>query len=174
MSVRVRLTVKQFAAHLSRLGAGFQPAVVHALQSGALRAVPLLQQATAQAPPASDRGSVGAVNTGFYRTAWSARSRPDGAVIANAAPYAGVIEYGRRAGAKTPPAEAIARWAQRKLGLSEEEARAAAFPIARAIARRGLRERRVLRSVLPDLPGILKEEIERALRELLARPGGAP
>ena len=54
-------------------------------------------------------------------------------------PYAIVqMETGRRAGAPFPPLDAIALWAQRKLGLPEAQAKRAAYPIARAIAQRGL------------------------------------
>jgi hypothetical protein len=54
-------------------------------------------------------------------------------------PYAIVqMETGRRAGAAMPPLAAIELWAMRKLGLDGASAHRAAWPIAQAIARRGL------------------------------------
>lgn len=60
-----------------------------------------------------------------------------GAVL-NRAPHALVAHEGRRPRKAMPPRSVIAEWAQRKLGLSSEEAKRAAFPIARAIGRRGV------------------------------------
>ena len=131
---------------------------------GALHAVSTLQRATGTASPANPagRGTGGAVNTGHYKRAWKWEMEPDGARVHNVAPYASVIEEGRRAGSRFPPTTAIKEWAQRRLGLSEKEAKAAAYPIARAIARRGLVGRKVLGKALPKIEedfiqGVLKE-----------------
>lgn len=122
--------------------------VAAGIVSASQRARVIMRDQTILAPPANPagKGTGGAVNTGFYLRAWKADALvPQRAVhIYNQAPYAGVIEYGRRAGARTPPREVIARWAQRKLGLPYKEAWRAAYPIMRAIARRGLRDRKVL------------------------------
>lgn len=67
-----------------------------------------------------------------------------------------------------PPSQAIARWAQRRLGLSEADAKAAAFLIARAIARRGLRGRQILSGSIGELRQMVNEEI---LRELATEMG---
>lgn len=52
--------------------------------------------------------------------------------------YINVLEFGRRAGARQPPVDAIFAWMQRK-GI--EGGRGRAFVIARAIGRRGFRGR---------------------------------
>lgn len=140
-------------------------------RSAASQMLPILERATAMAPPASPRGRPGAVNTGNYRQSWKAVAERSslyggiGVLVSNTAPYAGVIEYGRRPG-KMPPKEPIARWAQRKLGLPYKEAKGLAFVIARRIGREGLLPRRVLTS--EQTMTLLMEALERdVLHEII-------
>jgi len=161
------VTFSQWTSGLRTLG----PRMVHAAKrgalSGALRSIAEVQKATRTAPSASGgSGEGGAVNTGTYLRSWRARPTERGSILENRAPYAGVIELGRRRGA-FPPSEAIARWAQRRLGLSREEALRAAFPIARAIANRGLQARNVMTGVLDRMSGIVSTEIAREVRKEL-------
>ena len=81
-------------------------------------------------------------------------------------PQANVLEYGRRPGGRMPPPDVVATWAARN-GIDPE----AAFPIARAIARRGIRgrffmraARRHVRNRLPSLLGVAAREIEQRWR----------
>lgn len=126
---------------------------------------------TRNAPPASAKGSIGAIDTGNYIRNWQvARAVINGArgvLITNAAEYMAVIERGRRAGSKRPPIAVITQWAQRKLGLPLEAAKKAAFPIANAIKRRGLYARRVMtgnparnsyRNAMRELMGVALDE----------------
>jgi len=59
--------------------------------------------------------SAGAVDRGQFKRSWVAAPTPDGAELRNNAPYAGVIEYGRRPGRPGPPLAPIYEWVQRKL-----------------------------------------------------------
>jgi len=76
-----------------------------------------------------------------------------GARIATRSPGARAVEYGRHAGAAAPPASVLHDWASRH-GLAGLE-----IPIARAIARRGIKGRffmrrtreRLKKSVIPRL-----------------------
>ena len=108
----------------------------------------IVEQQTDKAPRASANGSAGAVDTGNYKRSWKvSRATIDnirGVLITNSAAYMAVIERGRGLGKRAPPRDVIARWAQRRLGLPYKEAQRAAWPIARAIARRGLYARRVM------------------------------
>jgi hypothetical protein len=106
------------------------------------------------------------VNTGYYKRSWRSEPIRNGAVILNQAPYAGIIEYGRRVG-RFPPIEAIARWAQRRLGLTRKESLRAAFPIAKAIAERGLVARRVRTNVMPQIRLAFRREVAKELRKEL-------
>ncbi len=55
-------------------------------------------------------------------------------IVGSPLEYADVIEYGRKPGSRIPPIQPIALWAEKKLGLSRQQAIQAAFPIARKIA----------------------------------------
>ena len=57
----------------------------------------------------------GKVDRGQFKRSWKAIPTPDGAELLNDAPYAGVIEHGRRPGRPGPPLAPIYEWVQRKL-----------------------------------------------------------
>lgn len=126
---------------------------------------------TQNAIPASPRGGYRAVDTGRYLRNWkvnkSSINGARGVLITNMAKYMAVIERGRTPGAKRPPVNVIAKWAQRRLGLSFKEAKKAAFPIANAIKARGLFARKVMtgdnpmwiyRETMRELMGIALDE----------------
>jgi hypothetical protein len=143
---------------------------------GGLRGLATVQRATSNAPPANPGalGVGGAVNTGYYKRAWKLDALPDGARLYNQAPYAGVIEHGRRPNSAFPPLQAIEDWARRRLGLSKAEAKRAAYPIAKAIAKRGLQGRKVLTSSLPDITKFFTIEVEKELNKELIAVQGTP
>lgn len=170
MSVSRAMTLKDFRGYIRKLGknlVGHEGAVVRGIHSGLMRSIPIVQQATVTAYPASPNGSEGAVNTGVYRLAWQVEATNTGGRIFNTVPYAGVIEYGRRAGAKRPPTRALELWAMRKLGLNAKEAKSASFAIANAIKKRGLAARRVLTSPRTE-SAILRAVMEEIRREVKA------
>ena len=163
----IRVELPQIAALMERLGDKAHEAASKGVLSAANRARTIMERAVLRAPPASAKGTQGATNTRHYLRSWKARREIQNGnlgllVYTAGAPYAGVIEYGRHVGAKEPPIEPIARWAQRKLGLPYAEARKAAFAISRSIKRRGLRPRKVLTG-----PDTQKELIEAFQSEIL-------
>ena len=166
-------TPSEYARWLGRLGGRMDSAVRRGLVVASMRVLPVADRATKRAEPASEHGSVGAVNYGIYRRAWQTEVTPGRLAVYNRTAYAGVIEYGRRAGTRMPPRDAIARWAQRKLGLAESDARTAAFVMARAIARRGLRARRVLGGAVQEMGDIVREELSKSFARTLEAKGGA-
>lgn len=166
----IRVDIKEAGALFRRMGERLPGTIEKGVRSFVARAKPMMVQATDQAVPANPRGvGRGAVNTGNYRRRWKAEvlrgERLPGAVVANDTPYAGVIEYGRRAGARMPPVDALARWAQRKLGMPYKKAKGIAFAIAKSIKRRGLKPRYVLTRRLQQrkLENAFREEVMRAL-----------
>lgn len=166
-------------AALFRRFKGNVPALVQRAMTGvSMDALAIIQSATRSAPPANPRGagSGGAFNTGAYLLAWKTQveQRPGskGVLIYNTMPYAPVIEYGRRAGARQPPSEPIARWAQRKLGLPYERAKSVGFLIARRIKRYGLKPRYVMTNRVTQFK-FQKAVEENLLRELLSEMRGA-
>lgn len=80
--------------------------------------------------------------------------------------YGLVVEMGRRPGRRMPPLAAIGQWAQRKLGLSADEAMKAAWPIARAIAIRGIPARFMFRNAAARGASM----VEEIFRLTLGRP----
>jgi hypothetical protein len=154
---------KDVAAFLNQQGEADKKAVLRGMYEGALHALPILHAATLNAPPASPGGSVGAVNTGYYRRAWKATRIPGGCAVYNAAPYSPIIEGGRRPGARMPPPRVLEGWVRRRLGISGKEAKGVAFVVARAIAKRGLQARRVLGSSIPKIDHAIFQGIKEAV-----------
>jgi hypothetical protein len=94
---------------------------------------------------------LGLVDMGAYKSGWKA----EGATLRNDAPYAGVIEYGRRPGRPGPPLAPIREWVLRKLvpegAVAPEDAEGAARAIRDAIHVRGTPPKYVLRDLIPHL-----------------------
>lgn len=92
--------------------------------------------------------------------------------VFSALPHAVVMDQGRRPGApiSREGIEAIGLWAQRKLGMSPDEAKGAKFAIANAIVKRGLPAKQFaekgLQSARPRIEvmlSVLGDSIGRAL-----------
>ncbi len=179
MAIMIRTRVPEIGNLMRRLGDKAEVAVNKAATSLSMRALAIVQDAVRTAPPAnpSGKGSGGAVNTGRYLSAWEAAPKQQsgsfGVLIQapnSRAPYAAVIEYGRRPGSRPPPVEPIARWAQRRLRLPYEQAKGIAFGIARSIGRRGLKGRRVLTGT-PTVKKFRKAMQEEMLKALIEQWG---
>ncbi len=158
--------LREYSRFIDRIGQGRAiSAMKRGVLSGALRSLSHLQTMTRLAAPAnpSGKGVGGAVNIGTFLQGWKATKSDDGADIYNTAPHAPIVEEGRRAGAKMPPQEPIARWVMRRLGVSRSDAQGLAFVIARAIARRGLRARKILEGSTDEIARMVREEIDREL-----------
>lgn len=167
----IHLQLADFSPYLLRLGPRFFKAARRGAIRGAMRGVSTLHRATGQAPPANPQqvGQGGAVNTGRYKRSWKTQAVPDGADIFNVAPYAGVIEHGRAKGFNMP-LKPIANWAQRRLGLSKQDAQKVAFVIARRIKKRGLLPRKVLASSMPTIEADFLTEVRKELERELSNP----
>jgi hypothetical protein len=157
----IKVPMNKFAEQARRLAADFIPTVKRGMVSGAARCVVIMQEATRTAK---------VFDTGYYLRAWQSAPTDTGARIFNVSPYAGIIELGRRAGARMPPVQVIAKWLQRARGLSRKEAEAAAFGVARSIAKRGIAGKLVMNNALPRLIAAVEDEILRELEAKLAHP----
>lgn len=164
-----KINTAQYARFCLKLGKRFLPTVKKGVLSGALRSLEVVRSNTENAPPASPNGSAGAVNNRDYLRAWKAQRTMNGAVIFNDMPYAGIIELGRRPGARMPPSRLLVPWLKRKLHMSDSEAAGAAFVVARAIAKRGLEGRHVLEASIPDIVKFVDEEIGNELQKECAK-----
>jgi hypothetical protein len=174
-STTISVPLDRLGDFISRLGPLAHTGIRNGLLSAAQRARVMVVDATRTAPPANPAGvgRGGAVNTGVFLRAWKSEvlTGRDAVYIYNQAPYAGVIEYGRRAGSTPPPVEAIARWAQRRFRMPYDRARGLAFGIAKRIGRRGLKGRHILTS--PAMTMRLEEMFVEEIRAELAAVWGA-
>jgi len=177
----VKMSLSTYTKWIKQLGPRFGAAARRGALAGGLRSIPILHRYTDKAPPANPQGigEGGAFNTGAYKRGWKVQQLTDGALIYNAMRYAGIIEgdvatgYGRRPGAHFPPLKYVQRWAQRRLGLSAKEAARAAYPIARAIAKRGLKGRFVMRGAMMEIQAAFEAAVAAELeKELAAVPTG--
>lgn len=138
-----------------------------------------MESATRAAPPASANGSTGAIATGKYLRAWRTkrmrRANSIGVLISNSTKQAWFVEFGRFPSHKKPPLSAIAKWAQVKFGMSYKEAKRVAWPIANAIAKRGLKARHVLTSdrTKMTLAFYMEEIVTKYVRQAAHRVFGA-
>lgn len=92
------------------------------------------------------------------------------AMLVNTAPMAGVIELGARPHPVSDEGrEAIARWAIRKLGVSEEEAKAIANGVAWKLRHKGQKGTYIFKNAQAELTKIFAHEVAAVLRERAGR-----
>lgn len=163
--------LKDLKEFLRKLPRELNEAAVRGIRAGAQRAIAIAVAAGDAALPASEHGGKGAFDTGEYRRSWKVHNIEGGADLNNVSRQAPIIELGRRPGRRPPPVKVIERYAVRKLGLSDKEAKLAAYPMAMAIAKRGLRARHVLRLALGDIAKVVLAEVNREVS--VALRGGA-
>lgn len=121
----------------------------------------------------SDKGFPGN-NTGFFSRGWKTdkvveTSPLDSYVrVYNSTPYAGVLEFGRRAGVMPPPA-ALVPWVRRKLRVDAKRAPGVAFAIARKLGQRTVAGRHYLTdpSFERRIADLFKMEVARVLNNYL-------
>lgn len=110
------------------------------------------------------------VSTGAYRRSWHVEDTKEGSRIYNPLPYAPVIEYGRRAGARQPPTKALIPWVIKKGlvrgGNVQAKARGLAFVIARSIAKKGTPARPVLRRAMKQVYPLVLQEIKEEFKRV--------
>ena len=96
-------------------------------------------------------------------------------VVASRAPYADHVEFGRRAGGAMPPwreGTSLYRWVVRNLESQGGDFESVAFLVARSIARRGIRGRRMFARAFEDKRSRIEERIRELLDEIERRVGG--
>ena len=96
-------------------------------------------------------------------------------VVASRAPYAGYVEFGRRPGGAMPPwreGSPLYRWVVRNLESQGGDFESVAFLVARAIARRGIRGRRMFARAFEENQSRIEGRIRELLDEIARRVGG--
>lgn len=103
---------------------------------------------------------VSPTDMGQLRNSWERK----GQSLTNTAPHVGIVEAGARPHAVNRSGiENLTRWAQRKLGLSEKEAKRFAFAKAADLRRHGQKPTWFIRDRLLLFTQWTKEEVERQL-----------
>ena len=173
-----------FAKEMSKLPERQVKAAIRGLQAGAMHGKAVVK----------DKSPVGV--TGLMKKPWKNQNLPDGAILYNDAPYAGVVEQGSRPFWISPAGmEELIHWvwhmrgklnmgAGRGLALKsgKNSSRAvkggnamfmAVLRVARAIAfhfaQYGIKPQFPLKNSLPELGAIAVRETESAIRQELAR-----
>jgi hypothetical protein len=163
------MDMKQAAGYFGdKLPKEIQQAVQRGLLSAAMR---MLQDITLRIIPSR---SPQPVDRGIYRMGWTAYSEGGAqpyAIVENTTPHAGFIEYGVtnvKPGAAM--ISALAEWASRKGIASGEDAKRAAFAIAKNLQRRGIfnggKGLRVLEEAMTRAPQYIDEEVMREIGRL--------
>jgi hypothetical protein len=135
-----------------------------------MRCIGIMQRRTDFAPPASDHGTVGAVDTGIYKASWQSAAIPNGASVFNSRGYSAVIDYGRRAAAVGKEGiKNLEGWAKRKLGLSGDAAKSAAYAIAKTLQKRPLRAREVMSGGVDEMTKAVHDDIQHEMDVELTR-----
>lgn len=175
----IKMSLAELAKTYRAMGTKGGKVVERAAMRTAVYARQQLVMSTDTVPGGNPKGiGIGAVNIGHYRRSWKWTKIHNGVRIYNNAPYAAVIEEGRRPGkgVSREGQVALARWAIRK-GLVEGKgkARAAAakgvaFAISRALKKRGLKGRRVMGRVLDKIRRKWVEELQFAVMEAARSP----
>jgi hypothetical protein len=166
----------QVPAVLRRQGDALKAAVVKGLRRGAQRGLAEIAQRIANGKPFAP------VNTGQYRRSWRVETTKTGATLGSDAPYAGVIELGRRPGQAGPPIGPIREWVYRKFRVAKkwrggriksaeraheqyDEIERMAWAIRNAIHKKGTAPRHIMTGALRRLGGLAEQEIARACEE---------
>ena len=96
-------------------------------------------------------------------------------VVASRVPYAGYVEFGRRAGGGIPPwreGSPLYRWVAYKLGPPDGSIERVSFLVARSIARHGIRGRRMFARALEENQSRIEGRIRELVDEIARRVGG--
>lgn len=110
---------------------------------------------------------------GKFARGWRFEAAGESARVFNKTPYAIVIEMGRRADKRPPPSQVLVPWIAQKFGVSMKEARQLSFVVARAIGRKGIMARPIIRNprVAKRVQSMFTDRVVLDLREALrAKP----
>jgi hypothetical protein len=159
----IKTDIKGFTDYVDKLKDRFMPAINDGVYAGATRCLPLMLQRTEKTSPASNpNGSTRAVGANnLYFQSWHVERKSFGARLFNSAPYAPIIEYGRRPNkpVSIQGRKDIGKWAKKVLHLSDSEAEAASWAIAKSIQKKGLLPRNVMTGADQEMSKFVEEAV---------------
>lgn len=104
------------------------------------------------------------VDTGLYAQSWDFTADENGVILGNTAPHATIIEDGARP--FSPPIKPLLEWAKRVLKDPSqppnysERVRALAYSVQKKIQAQGLKPRKILENMIPEIIENIKREIQ--------------
>lgn len=153
MVAGIDIDASEVAAFASRVG-NVRPMLENELEIAMTRSLAVLQRDAMEATP---------VATGTLRRSYALRPAPtawSGALV-NTATYAKVVEEGRRPGAPMPPQGALVAWMRSK-GIDPS----LEFVVRRAIGRRGIPARHMMKNALAQNRAGIEAEFSAAIARL--------
>ncbi len=163
------VSLKDASAAYGKIGKDIHEAALKGLRKAATWGLAQIIVAIHEhSPPPIDRGAAG------YLGGWQILPLPNGAMLYNDELQAIFIEYGVRAdhvkiGRKL--ISALAAWGVRKGICADDEAEDFAWAVAHAFKKRGIFNQegqggfRILEGVMKRLPRVVRQEIERAIKQ---------
>ncbi len=177
----MRITVKGLDRATDELKATVRAGMRHGLELAGLRGEELVRE-NIRAP---FNGHPMRVNMGIMEAAVVSRVDDAAGLIGRAVVfvqppadiYAGVMELGRRPGAKWPPVQAMLFWVKTRLGIEDEkQAKSIAYLVGRKIHFKGIKGhfmfKRALGTLQTELRGIFEASIGRVLEAAGYKPKG--
>jgi hypothetical protein len=179
----VKIDVSHARDLYKRLGSAFETGIRRGVILASQRSRKLVMDRTRTSSPRTRvlTSGAGAFDTGRFLNSWKAEAGTSLyiAKLFNDAPYAGVIEHGRRPGKGVPPG-VLDAWVRRKLvgtrrrGVKAiKEIESLAFLVSRAIKLRGIPGRRILAGAMPQIAEITREAVAFSIAVAAHSRGGA-
>jgi len=165
--------LRDLAKKFRSLGSRYMPTVMAGARSAGERARAYLVQES-QSKKVVDRGG--------YIRGWKSLVIGNTLEVYNQAPYSGVLEYGRRPGAKPPPYYVLIPWVQRHLKIDRviksgkrkgtstsrapkgSELIGLAIAVAKSIGKRGQKGHFILTKSRKKIEGFILLEVKDALQ----------
>lgn len=153
MVAGIDIDASEVAAFASRVS-NVQPMLENELEIAMINSLAVLQRDAMVATP---------VATGTLRRSYKLEPAPTAwsGTLVNRTPYAGYVEEGRRPGAPMPPKGALIAWMQNK-GIDPS----LEFVIRRAIARKGIKARHMMKNALDQNRDGIEAEFRAAIVRL--------
>lgn len=153
MVTGIDIDASEVAAFASRVG-NVRPMLENELEIAMIRSLAMLQNDAMEATP---------VATGTLRRSYKLQPAPTAwsGTLVNTATYAKVVEEGRRPGAPMPPKGALIAWMKTN-GIDES----LEFVIRRAIGRRGIPARNMMKNALAKNRAGIEAEFSAAIVRL--------
>jgi len=123
--------------------------VIEKQRTAMLEAVQFVSRGVKERTPQGVFGAQGGL-LGSIQAEVRRRSNGVIGIVGTASPYGLVVEKGRRPGQAPPPASALMRWIEVKMGATEEQAKQIVHPVRWKIAKKGTKGAHMFEETLEE------------------------